>query len=759
MRTRTVAKEGRTPWRAMRPGVALLALAALLPSCGKDSGDKGNFYQRLYPRTAIEITETGGSTLVVEGGITDTYSVNLTSQPMADVTVTLTPDAQVGVSLTTVTFTSADWNIPRVITVTAVDDAVVEPIPHPGVIAHVAASTDLDYDGVTATLVVSVIDNDHAPGLTIVESGGSTNVVEGGATDTYTVALASPPTSDVTVTLTPDAQVTVVPTTLTFTSANWYIPQTVRVAAVDDAVREYNHTGTVTHVCASADAAYNVAGPTVTVYITDNDGCPISGTIRYTNSFFSYSPPTLTKTDQPLPVRQAEYEIVLSPGTVIASGVTDDSGGYAADLNISGSVVLFLRVYARRRDATSGISSAIETMVLNNDPAPAVYTAASTPAGVSATAPLTLNMTIPAASSGPFNIFDVSVLNQQFLFTLSGNLTPPLLGIYWSAGSDDGTYYDRATDTIHVRGTTDDPDEFDDDIILHEMGHYVLDNSSRSDSPGGSHSLDGHYDIRLTWSEGWASFWSSVVRQWANTNVAPAGRYPDFVWLIDSFATDVGAFRIDLPSYPATSYGADNEVSISSVLWDIAALPADGGVLGLGMAGIWNVITTRMPPRAQLSFEDFFDEWNAAGYAPLATILDSRTILYKTDGYEPNDSSSAATLVGALPATFARLTFFKSGPNPVGDENWFRLTLTAGVSYTIQTTNLGDGADTYLRLYSNPAGTPVAENDDNVDSESLIQYTPTTGGTYYIKVAPYAGEGATPQIATYGNYDLQITSP
>ena len=42
--------------------------------------------------------------------------------------------------------------------------------------------------------------------------------------------------------------------------------------------------------------------------------------------------------------------------------------------------------------------------------------------------------------------------------------------------------------------------EFDDDIILHELGHYVLGNFSRDNSPGGAHSLSGHYDIRLTWS-------------------------------------------------------------------------------------------------------------------------------------------------------------------------------------------------------------------------------------------------------------------
>ena len=44
------------------------------------------------------------------------------------------------------------------------------------------------------------------PGVTITETNGSTNVTEGGATDTYTVVLTSPPTADVTFTMTLDAR-------------------------------------------------------------------------------------------------------------------------------------------------------------------------------------------------------------------------------------------------------------------------------------------------------------------------------------------------------------------------------------------------------------------------------------------------------------------------------------------------------------------------------------------------------------------------
>jgi M6 family metalloprotease-like protein len=109
-------------------------------------------------------------------------------------------------------------------------------------------------------------------GITITHSGGSTAVTEGGATDTYTIALSTQPAANVTVTITPNAQVTVSPTNLTFTTVNWATPQTVTVTAVNDLLHEMNHIGTITHTAASADSAYNgISLDGVLASITDND--------------------------------------------------------------------------------------------------------------------------------------------------------------------------------------------------------------------------------------------------------------------------------------------------------------------------------------------------------------------------------------------------------------------------------------------------------------------------------------------------------
>jgi len=222
----------------------------------------------------VTISETAGSTAVTEGGATDSFTVALASAPTADVTITLTPDSQVGVSPTTLTFTPANWNVTQNVTVNAVDDAVAEG-NHSGSIAFAVASSDAQYNGFAVpSLSVSIADNDSA-GVTV--SATTISATEGGATGSFTVVLTSQPTADVSITVTPDAQSTVSSATLTFTAANWNVAQTVTVTAVDDALVEGAHVSTITTgATVSADMFYSgLSVADVTVNITDNDAIAV----------------------------------------------------------------------------------------------------------------------------------------------------------------------------------------------------------------------------------------------------------------------------------------------------------------------------------------------------------------------------------------------------------------------------------------------------------------------------------------------------
>jgi len=177
----------------------------------------------------LTVTESDSSTTVTESGITDTYTLALGTQPTADVVVSVTGTDQIMVSPVALTFTPENWDMPQTVTVSAVDDSVVEG-DHTAVITHSAVSADAGYNGiVVADVTVTITDNDNA-GVTITELDGDTAVVEDGATDTYTVALTSQPTADVVITSSVSSQAPRKPTLVLFlrqARSRWIVLQAV----------------------------------------------------------------------------------------------------------------------------------------------------------------------------------------------------------------------------------------------------------------------------------------------------------------------------------------------------------------------------------------------------------------------------------------------------------------------------------------------------------------------------------------------------
>ena len=214
----------------------------------------------------------------------DSLVIVLPNEPTDTVTVTVDPatddvslDAEGPNDAVTVTFGTDDWDTPQTVIVTANDDAEVEGTED--VVINVStASTDGRFN-CTVQVTVTVLDND-VPGVSVAETGGSTDVFEGGADDNYTVEILMAPTDTVTVTLDDTGepnQVTLngsqVPVVLTFTLANWQTPQTVTVEAInDDDAEAHPHATTLTHTAASGDANYEgIAINDVDVSIGEDD--------------------------------------------------------------------------------------------------------------------------------------------------------------------------------------------------------------------------------------------------------------------------------------------------------------------------------------------------------------------------------------------------------------------------------------------------------------------------------------------------------
>lgn len=222
---------------------------------------------------AIIVTPTE---LTVAEGDTVSYHVSLSSQPASGCSVIFTPAT--GLIDVPLTFTpgvvldATNWSTGGDILVTALQNSTIDgdqwfEVP------HLIASGDLAYNALTPPDVEVTVNDDDTAGIKIVETGASTDVTEGGATDTYTVALTAAPTGDVDVVISPSPAVQTGTTVLHFGTLDWNTPQAVTVFAVDDNYAEGSHTGTISHLLVSeADSHFDdVDGPTLTVNVTDND--------------------------------------------------------------------------------------------------------------------------------------------------------------------------------------------------------------------------------------------------------------------------------------------------------------------------------------------------------------------------------------------------------------------------------------------------------------------------------------------------------
>ena len=186
---------------------------------------------------------------------------------------------------------------------------------------------------------VSITDDDVA-GVTL--SKTSLDIGEGGS-ETYTVVLTSEPTADVTIeSRAPSgsaSELTVNPSSLTFTSGDWESSQTVTVSAgSDDGFTD--DTGTITHRVTSSDSDYNNRSVgSVAVRVDDDEEVPVTvkfGRADYTVAEGGTVDVTVSLNRDPqrrveIPIDEDEPGTGRSPGgfdySGVPSSVTFESGG------------------------------------------------------------------------------------------------------------------------------------------------------------------------------------------------------------------------------------------------------------------------------------------------------------------------------------------------------------------------------------------------------------------------------------------------
>ena len=382
------------------------------------------------------------TTLSVNETESTSYTVVLTSQPTADVTVTvsgtdgtdLTAPAE-GLALT---FTALDWGTAQTVPVTAADDADVLADP-PVELTHAVGGGD--YGAVSGPVVtVTIVENDTAT-VSLMD----VMVAEDAGAAAFTVTLSEQSSAPVTVdyatsdgTAAEPDDYTETSGTLTFTAPETEL--TIRVPVIDDTVDE-EETETFTLTLSNAAQAGLAGGAgtlAATGTITDNDDPAVA---------VSFGAETYTAAEGGEPVtvtvsldRDPEREVVIPLSATLGNGAV------AADVSEIPAEVRFTAGGALNRTfpltaVDDDVDDGGETVLLEFGTLPARVTAGTT---ASATVTLTdedqrgvmvseTELTIPEGTSGSYTVALSSEPTAPVTVTVEGaantHLTAPAEGL------------------------------------------------------------------------------------------------------------------------------------------------------------------------------------------------------------------------------------------------------------------------------------------------------------------------------------------
>lgn len=238
------------------------------------------------------IDPTASNKLVTdESGTTATFTIALTSQPVADVTIPLgiAGNAKEGSLWTSsLKFTADNYGAPQTVTVEGLDDDIFDGNQPYSVSIGPAESDDTGYKGNFASQVQVTNRDDDTAGVIVNPVTGLTTS-ESGTTASFTVRLQSEPTADVTIAVssnnTLEGKVNV--SSLKFTKLNWKANQTVTVTGQNDDAQDGNQAyKIVLEPAKSEDKNYNNTPdpPDVSITNIDNDSAgfivtPTSGLV------------------------------------------------------------------------------------------------------------------------------------------------------------------------------------------------------------------------------------------------------------------------------------------------------------------------------------------------------------------------------------------------------------------------------------------------------------------------------------------------
>lgn len=464
----------------------------------------------------------------------------------------------------------------------------------------------------------------------------------------------------------------------------------------------------------------------------------VTGTVKYEKTRLTHPPEDLPEAVLNEPLKGATVKAFVG-GVEKASAITSATGAFTME-------VTFFTDYSLTVYASGSSVDVRQIDAYGNEGA--TYSCQVAASGNSA-GPHDRIIT-RGENSGAFNIFTQFLRGREWSAARGYQFSRTLKALW---PSPYGTQFDPPTFNFHIQHLTSpykDPDEFDDDVILHEFGHAFTEEFSKDDSAGGTHGIHDKLDLRLSWSEGVGHFISSAVR--------------DSAWHIDSKGTTDAAgnsvadsFRIDDTSSFFT--GSENEVAVAYVLWK--AYKEVGGTEVLGTMSDFKTLPSAISSDP-ISMDTFRDLWPGAS---LDVIYGDRMMSYYADSASSNTHLAPFEIADPSYYQFPTLTFY-----PEGNKDYFSFVAAAGEIYDIETLDAKNGALTTLNVYRENLSTLVASNSQRnslrTDTTSLVRLSVDTAGRYIVQALRFNsstlnyGPAAYDYDLTagrYGSYSFKIT--
>lgn len=266
------------------------------------------------------------------------------------------------------------------------------------------------------------------------------------------------------------------------------------------------------------------------------------------------------------PIANLPIKIVYTTGTsttqtVLVSTTTNSAGGFSASFNLPANVKhLYVKVYPE--------DNTLSVQTLDKNVTAFLYEIPYNAASVS----MSVGSSLTDQMRASYSIWKHGKEGIASYKSISGKSASKLI-IRCTAGSGEGSSYDSGEDRIVLAGDQTMTDYYDRHVIMHEMGHWEMyHNGGTPSGSGGSHTWSSPSSLPTAYSEGWAHYFSCILRNdsymkdfnssnaWYGGNLATGQVKPSYS----------GSLQY-LSSLNPYNDNAKREINVGATLWNLDA--------------------------------------------------------------------------------------------------------------------------------------------------------------------------------------------